>query len=166
MNGPNILGGGANVWDGWRDDMNTIQDSVNALLDSTNINLSSRQLDLIQSLLKSSQKVYWVFDTGVTSQKFDPNWRDTVTGIAVTVIKIIKDARAGLAAYKAGKNPSQESILDSKSINYLVKAVRATQKVYAKLDAYSRSILASHDAKEIVSPKLKRNKAAAVVVFG
>ena len=148
--------------------MNAIMDSIAAVLESTNINLSTDQLDVLQDILVQEKKVYNAFDKAITTQQFTPGWRDQVTSIAVNVLKIIRDARAGVQAFKAGKNPSQEAILDSTSIDNLVKVVTNTQQVYAKLDAYTNSILAGHDAKDTVrsSRMAKKLRKQAVLVFG
>ena len=158
-NGTTAAGSTVNVWDGWEENVKTIADGISGILESANITLSSDQVDLLQNLLDQEQKIYSDFDKAVTTQQFTSGWRNTVTGVAASVLKIIGVARASSEAFKAGRNPSKQGVLDSQSVQNLVKIIKNTQLVYEKFDAYSNSFFPSHDAKEM----LKSRKARLVV---
>ena len=152
------------AWTGWDTDIEAIADAINAVITNDNLNLSNKQLDILKDLLEQEKALYDIADKTITLQQVKAGWRDVVVKVAKTVLDLVAEARAGVAAFEAKKNDSQEGILDFAAIAKLELIVSKTKDVYTKVDAYIKTIpgAVAADASEMRRPRKKE----AVVVFG
>jgi len=140
-------------WSGWDDDIKKIADSIDHILDNENIYLGDKQLDYLDQMLQDQKNIFQIFSDAVQKNTLRIGWRDMITDFASNVFKLINESRKGIAAFDAGKNPDQESIMDMQSIIEMEKIIMNAKMLYAKLDEFSKTLTGAVSLHEQVDAK-------------
>ena len=128
------------AWDGWESDIETIANAIDAILVNSQISLNEKQTDTLQAMIETQKKLFEVFDKAIKKQNLKLGWREMIVSFAKNVLVIIGESRTGITKFAAGKNEDQDGILDMAAISQLEIVIKTTISLYAKLDAYAKTI--------------------------